>query len=80
MLTVLTAPRQCSVEGFRRLLNVECDTAIVAANLIGVCGFVVIMCISIVFIKRRYTVYTAFYLTLALRFKSVVVNEPPYSV
>jgi len=57
MLSVLAAPQQCSIEGFRQLLNVECDTAIVAANLIGVFGFVVIMCICIVIIKRRYAFY-----------------------
>jgi len=66
MLTVLTAPRQCSVEGFRRLLNVECDTAIVVANLIGVCGFVIIMCISIIIIKKRYALN--FYKSLAVVF------------
>jgi len=54
MLSVLAEPQQCSIEAFRQLLNVECDTAIVAANLIGVCGFVVIMFICIVIIKRRY--------------------------
>ena len=54
VLTVFVEPRQCSVEGFRQLLDVECDTAIVIANLFGVCGFVIIMCISIVIIKRRY--------------------------
>jgi len=47
------------VEGFRQLLNVECDTAIVVANLMGVCGFVIIMCIAIIIIKRRYTLYTS---------------------
>jgi len=68
MLTVLAAPRQCSVEGFRQLLNVECDTAIVVANLMGVCGFVIIMCISIVIIKRRYTL--CFYKSLDVTFES----------
>jgi len=52
--SMIAAPQQCSIEGFRQLLNVECDTAIVAANLIGVCGFVVIMFICIVIIKRRF--------------------------
>jgi len=57
VLSLFAAPQQCSIEGFRQLLNVECDTAIVAANLIGVCGFVVIMCICIVVIKRRYALH-----------------------
>jgi len=60
---MFAAPRQCSVEGFRQLLNVECDTAIVVANLIGVCGFVMIMCIAIIFIKRRCVVETEFCLS-----------------
>jgi len=45
------------VEGFRQLLNVECDTAIVVVNLIGVCGFVIMMCITIIIIKRRYALH-----------------------
>jgi len=69
MLSCVAAPRQCSVEWFRLLLNVECDSAIVAANLMGVCGFVIIMFISIVIIKRRYTCH--FYMTLAVTLRSL---------
>jgi len=46
-------PKVCSIEGFRRLLNVECDAAIAVANIIGISLFVVVMIICLIVVKKR---------------------------
>lgn len=43
----------CSIESFRRLLNVECDAAIAVANIIGITIFVVLMIVCLIVVKKR---------------------------
>jgi len=50
----IPAPKLCNIEGFRALLNVDCDTAIVVANLIGIGIFIIIMVILLFTVKKRY--------------------------
>ena len=47
-------PKVCSLEKFRLLLGVDCDTAIVVANAIGIALFLVLTVIGLVVVKRKY--------------------------
>ncbi|XP_054721355.1 atrial natriuretic peptide receptor 2-like [Uloborus diversus] len=45
---------KCSIEGFRRLFNVNCETAVVIANIVGVASFAVVFLAFVFFCKHRY--------------------------
>ncbi len=45
--------KQCTIEGFRKLLGVDCDDAIVVANIVGVGSFGVFMMLLLIFVKKR---------------------------
>lgn len=46
--------KRCNIEDFRAFLGVDCDTAIVIANVIGVVGFGLLMFVCLILVKRRY--------------------------
>ena len=50
---IFAAPRTCSVEAFRYFLGVDCDTAIIIANIMGVGLFGLIMVIGLIVVKKR---------------------------
>lgn len=47
-------PGQCALESFANLLGVNCEIAIIIANIIGFGLFAVIMLLCVIFFKRRY--------------------------
>ena len=47
-------PKVCNLEKFRLLLGVDCDTAIVVANVIGIALFLILTVIGLVIVKRKY--------------------------
>ena len=57
VLVLIVEPPVCSVEGFRRALGVDCDTAIVVANILGVGLFGVFMLVCLIVVKRRQVLF-----------------------
>jgi len=48
------SPKTCGIEAVRRLLDVECDVAVIIVNVMGISIFVIIMLVLLVIVKRRY--------------------------
>ncbi|KAK2146668.1 hypothetical protein LSH36_590g02059 [Paralvinella palmiformis] len=49
-------PKTCSLESFRAMLGIDCDDAIVTANILGLSSFGIIMLTALILVKRRYDV------------------------
>ena len=47
-------PKTCSLERFRAMLGVDCDDAIITANILGLSLFGIIMLTALILVKRRY--------------------------
>jgi len=81
MYTVILAPKMCGgIEGFRQLLGVECDVAIIIINVLCIGVFVALMLVGLGLIKTRCVLFLHLCCTLVALVCTLIVTKLIYSL